>query len=75
MKIRKFAEPRNARGLSQKMLAEAPHTQQPAIAKLERRTASSPLRSHIKAVGGSREILTRLPDGTVKTANFSQVKN
>ncbi|MDR2480319.1 MAG: helix-turn-helix domain-containing protein, partial [Treponema sp.] len=31
-------ELRNARGLSQKMLAEALHIQQPAIAKLEKRT-------------------------------------
>ena len=31
-------ELRNARGLSQKMLADALHIQQPAIAKLEKRT-------------------------------------
>ena len=31
-------ELRNARGLSQKMLAESLHIQQPAIAKLEKRT-------------------------------------
>ncbi|MFZ1365775.1 MAG: helix-turn-helix transcriptional regulator, partial [Brachymonas denitrificans] len=31
-------ELRRARGLSQKMLAEALHVQQPSVAKLERRT-------------------------------------
>ncbi|MDR2587950.1 MAG: helix-turn-helix domain-containing protein [Spirochaetales bacterium] len=68
-------ELRSARGLSQKMLAEALHVQQPAIAKLERRADMyiSTLRSHIEAMGGSLEILAHFPDGTVKIANFSQV--
>ena len=46
-------ELRSARGLSQKMLAEALHIQQPAIAKLEKRTDMyiSTLRSHIEAMG------------------------
>jgi hypothetical protein len=50
-------ELRHARGLLQKMLAEALHIQQPSIAKLERRTdmyVSTP-RSHIEAMGGLRE--------------------
>jgi predicted XRE-type DNA-binding protein len=33
-------ELRNARGLSQKMIAEALHIQQPAIAKMEKRTGT-----------------------------------
>jgi DNA-binding XRE family transcriptional regulator len=68
-------ELRNARGLSQKMLAEALHIQQPAIAKLEKRTDMyiSTLRSHVEAMGGSLEILAHFPDGTVKIANFSQL--
>jgi predicted XRE-type DNA-binding protein len=48
---------RHARGLSQKMLAEALHVHQSSIAKLERRTdmyVSTP-RSHIEAMGGLRE--------------------
>jgi predicted XRE-type DNA-binding protein len=66
---------RNARGLSQKMLAEALHIQQPAIAKLEKRTDMyiSTLRSHIKAMGGELEVIARFPDGDVKIANFSQI--
>ena len=68
-------ELRNARGLSQKMLAESLHIQQPAIAKLEKRTDMyiSTLRSHIKAMGGELEIVARFPDGDVSISNFSQI--
>ena len=68
-------ELRNARGLSQKMLAEALHIQQPAIAKLEKRTDMyiSTLRSHIEAMGGQLEIIAKFPDGDVKIVNFSQI--
>ena len=68
-------ELRNARGLSQKMLAEALHIQQPAIAKLEKRTDMyiSTLRSHIEAMGGELEIIARFPDGNVRISNFSQI--
>ena len=68
-------ELRNARGLSQKMLAETLHIQQPAIAKLEKRTDMyiSTLRSHINAMGGELEVIARFPDGDVKIANFSQI--
>jgi len=56
-------ELRHARGLSQEMLAEALHVQQPSIAKLERRTDMyvSMLRSHIEAMGGELEIAGTLP--------------
>ena len=68
-------ELRNARGLSQKMLADALHIQQPAIAKLEKRTDMyiSTLRSHIEAMGGELEVIARFPDGNVKISNFSQI--
>ena len=68
-------ELRAAKGLSQKMLAEALNIQQPAIAKLEKRTDMyiSSLRSHIEAMGGTLEILAHFPDGTVKIANFSGI--
>ncbi|MCL2245154.1 MAG: helix-turn-helix domain-containing protein [Treponema sp.] len=66
---------RNARGLSQKLLAEAMHVQQPAIAKLEKRTDMyiSTLRSHIKAMGGDLDVIARFPDGSVVINNFSQL--
>ena len=56
-------ELRQARGLSQ----------QPAIAKLERRTDMylSTLRSHIEAMGGELEIVAHFPDGSVRITNFS----
>ena len=68
-------ELRTAKGLSQKMLAEALNIQQPAIAKLEKRTDMyvSTLRSHIEAMGGSLEILARFPEGTVRISNFTGI--
>ena len=68
-------ELRNARGLSQKMLADTLNIQQPAIAKLEKRTDMyiSTLRSHIKAMGGDLDVIARFPDGDVRISNFSQI--
>ncbi len=68
-------ELRRARGLSQKMLAEALHVQQPSVAKLERRADMyiSTLRSHIEAMGGELEVIARFPEGTVKISNFSEI--
>jgi ribosome-binding protein aMBF1 (putative translation factor) len=68
-------ELRNARGLSQKMLADALHIQQPAVAKMEKRADMyiSTLRSHIEAMGGELEIIAWFPDGNVKISNFSQI--
>jgi DNA-binding XRE family transcriptional regulator len=68
-------ELRNARGLSQKMLAEALGIQQPAIAKMEKRADMyiSTLRSHIEAMGGQLEITARFPEGSVKISNFSRL--
>lgn len=68
-------ELRQARGLSQKMLADVLHVQQPSIAKMEKRTDMylSTLRSHIEAMGGQLEIVARFPDGTVKISNFADL--
>ena len=70
-------ELRQARGLSQKMLAEVLHVQQPSIAKIEKRTDMyiSTLRSHIEAMGGELEVVARFPDGAVKISNFSDLSN
>jgi len=68
-------ELRQARGLSQKMLADVLHVQQPAIAKMEKRTDMyiSTLRSHIEAMGGQLEVVARFPDGVVKISNFAEL--
>lgn len=68
-------ELRQARGLSQKMLAEVLHVQQPSIAKIEKRTDMylSTLRSHIEAMGGELEVIARFPDGAVKISNFAEL--
>jgi DNA-binding XRE family transcriptional regulator len=70
-------ELRQARGLSQKMLAEVLHVQQPSIAKIEKRTDMylSTLRSHIEAMGGKLEVIARFPEGSVKITNFSDLAN
>lgn len=68
-------ELRQARGLSQKVLAEILHVQQPSIAKLEKRTDMyiSTLRSHIEAMGGQLDVVARFPDGSVRISNFSDL--
>lgn len=68
-------ELRQARGLSQKMLAEVLHIQQPSIAKLEKRTDMyiSTLRSHIEAMGGQLDVVARFPEGSVKISNFADL--
>lgn len=70
-------ELRQARGLSQKVLAEVLHVQQPSIAKMERRTDMyiSTLRSHIEAMGGQLDVIARFPDGSVKISNFSDLES
>jgi DNA-binding XRE family transcriptional regulator len=70
-------ELRQARGLSQQMLADVLHVQQPSIAKLEKRTDMylSTLRSHIEAMGGELEVIARFPDGAIKIRNFADVGN
>ena len=70
-------ELRQARGLSQKMLAEVLQVQQPSIAKIEKRTDMylSTLRSHIEAMGGELDIVARFPDGSVKISNFADLGN
>jgi hypothetical protein len=57
------------------MLAGALGIQQPAVAKMEKRTDMyiSTLRSHIEAMGGQLEITAHFPDGSVRISNFSQI--
>ena len=68
-------ELRQARGLSQKRLAEVLRVQQPSIAKMEKRTdmCLSTLRSHIEAMGGKLDVIARFPDGSVKINNFTKI--
>ena len=69
-------ELRQARGLSQQVLADVLHVQQPSIAKLEKRTDMyiSTLRSHIKAMGGELDVIARFPEGVVRITNFSELE-
>lgn len=67
-------ELRLARGLSQKTLAKVLQVQQPAVAKMEKRTDMylSTLRNHIRAMGGELDIIARFPDGEVRVQNFAE---
>jgi DNA-binding XRE family transcriptional regulator len=70
-----LAELRRARGLSQQMLAEVLHVNQPAIAKIEKRTDLylSTLRSHIEAMGGELRLVARFPNGEVLIDGFARL--
>jgi ribosome-binding protein aMBF1 (putative translation factor) len=70
-----LSELRQARGLSQKMLAEVLNIKQPSVAKLEKRTDMyiSTLRSHIEAMGGHLELVAQFPEGAVKIKSFSEI--
>jgi transcriptional regulator with XRE-family HTH domain len=63
---------RNARQLSQAALGEILHVEQPAVAKIEKRTDMyvSTLRRFIGAMGGELEITARFADGKVRIRNF-----
>ncbi len=67
-----LSELRQARGLSQKTLAEKLKVQQPSIAKLESRTDMyiSTLREHIRALGGELDIVARFPEGNISIKTF-----
>ncbi len=66
-------ELRQAQALTQKALGEALNVNQPAVAKLERRTDMyvSRLRAYIEAMGGTLNIVARFPQGDVAIANFA----
>ena len=63
---------RTARQLSQAALGEILHVEQPAVAKIEKRTDMdvSPLRRLIEAMGGELEITAHFPDHGVRIRNF-----
>ena len=68
-------ELRQARGLSQKMLAEVLNVQQPSIAKMEKRTDMyvANLRRFVEAMGGELEVVAKFPEGNVRINNFADI--
>jgi hypothetical protein len=70
-----LAQLRTAHQLSQAALGEILHVEQPAVAKLEKRTDMyvSTLRRFIQAMGGELEITARFPDHSVRIKNFSDL--
>ena len=68
-------ELRQARGLTQAMLASLLHVEQPSIAKMEKRTDMylSTLRHLVQAMGGDLVVTAKFPDGEVKINNFSDL--
>ena len=70
-----LAELRQARDRSQEELARVLKVNQPAVAKLEKRTDMyvSNLRRYVEALGGKLEIAAKFPEGTVSIANFGEI--
>jgi transcriptional regulator with XRE-family HTH domain len=70
-----LAQLRAARKLSQAALGEILHVEQPAVAKIEKRTDMyvSTLRRFIEAMGGELEITARFPDHQVLIKNFADL--
>ena len=68
-------ELRQARALTQKALGETLEVNQPAIARMERRTDMyvSNLRSFVEAMGGRLKIVAEFPEGEVAITNFADV--
>ena len=68
-------ELRQARGLTQATLASLLHVEQPAIAKMEKRTDMylSTLRNLVQAMGGDLVVTAKFPDGEVRINNFSDL--
>ena len=66
---------RIARELSQAEMGERLKVEQPAIAKLEKRTDMyvSTLRRFVEAVGGKLEIVARFPHHKVRIRNFEKI--
>jgi len=72
-----LAQLRAARQLSQAALGEILHVEQPAVAKLEKRTDMyvSTLRRFIEAMGGELEIVARFPDHSVLIRSFGDLED
>ncbi len=70
-----LAELRRARQLSQEQLATELDVQQPAVAKIEKKTDMyiSTLRRFINAMGGELEIRAHFPDGDVTINQFENL--
>ena len=65
---------RRARAMTQEAVGEALNVNQPAVAKLERRTDMyvSNLRAFIEAMGGKLNIVAEFPQGNVTITNFAE---
>lgn len=63
---------KQARELTQKLLAELLKEKQPSVAKLEKCADMylSTLRTHIQAMGGELEVVARFPLGSARIGNF-----
>ncbi len=67
-------ELRKARAMTQEAVGEALNVNQPAVAKLERRTDMyvSNLRAFVEAMGGKLNIVAEFPQGKVTITNFAE---
>lgn len=73
----RLRELRKERGLSQAELAELLNKQQGEISKIERRhdVKLSTLRDYVRSVGGTLQVLARLPDGAIRAIELEDEPN
>lgn len=70
-------ELRHALSLSQQEIAQVLDVGQASISKLERRTDMyvSTLRRFVEAMGGTLDVIARLPQGEVRITNFGDLRD
>ncbi|MEX0818881.1 MAG: helix-turn-helix transcriptional regulator [Pirellulaceae bacterium] len=73
----RLSELRKERGISQAELAELLNKQQGEVSKIERRNdvKLSTLRDYVKSIGGSLQVLARLPNGVVRVIEIEDEQN
>lgn len=73
----RLSELRKERGISQAELAELLNKQQGEVSKIERRkdVKLSTLRDYVKSIGGTLQVLARLPNGVVRVIEIEEEQN
>lgn len=68
-------ELRQARAISQQVLAKAMEATQPEISRIEQRTDMyvSTIRSYVEALGGRLELIATFPEGSYRINQFSDL--
>ena len=73
----RLSELRKERGISQAELAELLNKQQGEVSKIERRkdVKLSTLRDYVRSIGGTLQVLARMPDGAVRAIELEDERS